>query len=108
MAIKKEKPESSNSEKKQEEKTDSPDVSLVSHLEVKKEKTVSKTDSGLYKVEEKITSKRPHFVKKIDSESFAVVTELGETVRVYTKQKGCEDPEESAKMFAKKMSLRWT
>lgn len=100
--------ENLNSENKQEEKTDDADVSLVSHVEVKRERTVGKTDSGLYKVEEKITSKRPHFVKKIDSESFAVVTELGEIVRVYTKQKGCEDPEGSAKMFAKKMSLRWT
>lgn len=83
------------------------DVSFGSQVEVKSERTVSKTDSGLYMVENKVTSKRPHFVKKIDSDSFAVVTELGETVRVYTKEKGCENPKAAAESFARKMSLRW-
>lgn len=69
------------------------------------ETAVEKTESGVLVPKTKVLEQKPFYVKQLDSESYAVVSENGETVRVYGSE--VDNPAELAEMYAQKMSTRW-
>lgn len=79
----------------------------MSEKKIKVEKKLEQTESGILIEKTEFQEKKPFFVKELSKTEFAVVDESGETARVYTKEKGCNDPEEAANSYAAKLSKRW-
>lgn len=66
-----------------------------------------KTESGIITVETKIEKQIKHRAEEAGKDTYVVANELGETIRVYKKCEGCEDPKACAESYARKMGLKW-
>jgi len=75
--------------------------------QTKAEMKMEQNENGLYVPRTEMQVKEQHFVKKISSDEFAVVKGNGEVVRVYVKEKGCEDPKAAAESYAAKLSTQF-
>ncbi len=57
-------------------------------------------------IKEEAPSNLAYSVKKIDDETYAVVSKSWETVRTYKEEEGCEDPKACAKEYAAKLCAK--
>lgn len=76
-------------------------------IDKKVEQEVKKTDSGIYVVENTEKTREPYYVVENAKDEYKVVNQYGEMMRMYVKGPGCDDPKESAEMYAKKLSSQF-
>jgi hypothetical protein len=65
------------------------------------------TEGGIIAVTAEVEKQIEHGVKDGGKDTYVVVNELGEDVRVYKKEPGCDDPKAAAESYARKMGLKW-